>query len=77
MRRWLLITPLLLLTQLTHAVSESDFAYGYTLEVDGDGAIYSLTLPEAVYHGLTRTDRGDLRVFNSQGVAVPHARTGR
>ena len=72
MRRWLLITPLLLLTQLTHAVSESDFAYGYTLEVDGDGAIYSLTLPEAVYHGLTRTDRGDLRVFNSQGVAVPH-----
>jgi hypothetical protein len=72
MKQLLLISSLLLLTQVTHAVSKSDFAYGYTLEVDGDGAIYSLTLPEDVYHGLTRADRGDLRIFNSQDVAVPH-----
>ena len=72
MRKLLLCITWLLMTQLAHAVSESDFAYGYTLEVDGDGAIYSLTLPEAVYHGLTRADRGDLRVFNSRGVVVPH-----
>lgn len=72
MRRLLLISTLLMLTQVSQAVSESDFAYGYTLEVDGDGAIYSLLLPEDVYHGLTRADRGDLRVFNSQGIAVPH-----
>jgi hypothetical protein len=72
MRNLLLCFVLLLTAQLAHAVSESDFAYGYTLEVDGDGAIYSLTLPEAVYHGLTRADRGDLRVFNSRGVVVPH-----
>jgi len=72
MRRLLLISLLLLLSHISYAVSESDFAYGYTLEVDGDGAIYALSLPEAVYHGLTRADRGDLRVFNSQGVAVPH-----
>lgn len=72
MRHLLLITTLLLLGQVAHAASESDFAYGYTLEVDGDGAIYSLSLPEDVYHGLTRADRGDLRVFNSRGVAVPH-----
>lgn len=62
---------LLMLASLAHAVSESRFVYGYSLEVDGDGAIYSLRLPEAVYHGLTRADRGDLRVFNSEGVAVP------
>lgn len=72
MRQLLLIGALLLIAQGAHAVRESDFAYGYTLEVDGDGAIYSLTLPEDVYHGLTRADRGDLRVFNSQGIAVPH-----
>lgn len=72
MKNLLLWFTLLLMAPLAHAVSESDFAYGYTLEVDGDGAIYSLTLPEAVYHGLTRADRGDLRVFNSQGVVVPH-----
>lgn len=72
MKNLSLCITLLLVSQLTHAVSESDFAYGYTLEVDGDGAIYSLTLPEAVYHGLTRADRGDLRVFNSRGIVVPH-----
>lgn len=52
--------------------NKADFAFGYTLEVDGDGAIYSVDLPEEVYRGLTRADRGDLRVFNSQGMAVPH-----
>lgn len=54
------------------AASKTDFAFGYTLEVDGDGAIYSVDLPEEVYRGLTRADRGDLRVFNSRGEAVPH-----
>lgn len=72
MRYALLYLSLFLASSLAHAVSESDFAYGYTLEVDGDGAIYSLPLPEAVYRGLVRADRGDLRVFNSEGVSVPH-----
>ena len=70
--RYMLLVCTLLFTQATHAISKTDFAYGYTLEVDGDGAIYSLTLPEEVYHGLTRADRGDLRIFNSQDIAVPH-----
>ena len=70
--RVILLISALLASALSHAVSKSDFAYGYTLEVDGDGAIYSLSLPEEVYHGLTRADRGDLRIFNSQDVAVPH-----
>lgn len=72
MRRILTGVCLLVLMTPVYAVSESKFVYGYTLEVDGDGAIYSLILPEAVYHGLTRADRGDLRVYNSEGVAVPH-----
>lgn len=55
------------------AIEPNDFAYGYRLEVSEDGAIYVLTLSEAVYRGITRADRGDLRIFNSSGVAVPHA----
>lgn len=72
MRTMLFLIGMLLLSSTSYAVSKADFAYGYTLEVDGDGAIYSLTLPEEVYQGLTRADRGDLRIFNSQDVAVPH-----
>lgn len=57
----------------TQATTKNDFAYGYSLEVDGDGAIYSLYLNEHVYRGLTREDRGDLRIFNGHGQVVPHA----
>lgn len=67
-----LIAALWLVSQAAHAASESDFAYGYTLQVQGNNSIYSLTLPEAIYRGLTRADRGDLRIFNSQGAVVPH-----
>ncbi len=55
------------------AADMGDFAYGYALEIDGDGAIYGVDLPEAVYGGLTRADGGDLRVFNGAGEAVPHS----
>ncbi len=51
----------------------ADFAYGYMLEVDGDGAIYGLSLPEDVYRNATRADLGDMRVFNSEGQVVPMA----
>jgi hypothetical protein len=62
----------MLLPAVTQAASKSDFAYGYSIEVDGDGAIYSLYLDEKVYNGLTREDRGDLRIFNGNGQVVPH-----
>jgi hypothetical protein len=32
-----------------------------------------LSLPDAVYGGVTRADLADLRVFNAEGLAVPHA----
>lgn len=66
------LSILLLASGMVHAVDKSDFAFGYNLEVDGDGAIYSLTLPEDIYRGVTRADYGDLRVFNSRGDSVPH-----
>jgi len=54
------------------SVSKDNFAYGYSLEVDGDGAIYSMHLNEIIYQGMVREDRGDLRIFNSAGEVVPH-----
>lgn len=57
---------------LAQTVTKNDFAYGYSVEVDGDGAIYTLYLDEKIYRGLTREDRGDLRIFNGHGQVVPH-----
>ncbi len=53
-------------------VSSNDFAAGYSLEVDNNGAVYSLELPADVYRTVRRADLGDVRVFNSVGDAVPH-----
>lgn len=50
----------------------ADFAYGMTLQGGGDGALYSLDLPEELYREVTRADLGDLRIFNRQGEVVPH-----
>jgi hypothetical protein len=51
----------------------SDFAYGMSLAVSGDDALYEVTLPPAVYRGVVRADVSDLRVFNGAGEVVPHA----
>lgn len=50
-----------------------DFAYGVQVEADGDGAIYHLAVPEPVYRDATRSDLGDLRVFNQGDEVLPHA----
>ena len=49
-----------------------DFAYGIPLQMDGDGAIYSLPMPAEVYRRALRADLGDMRVFNGHGEVVPH-----
>lgn len=67
---------LLLFPLAAHGANEilhsRDFAYGVSLEVDGDGALYSLPLPEEVYQGSVRHDLGDMRIFNGYGEVVPH-----
>lgn len=55
------------------APKPQDFAYGIALHIDGQDALYQASLPLAVYRGTTRSDLGDLRVFNAQGEVVPHA----
>ena len=56
----------------TAAPKPDDFAYGLTLEVDGDGAIYELSIPRMVYEVVVKPDLGDIRVFNSHERMVPH-----
>src|SRR3954464_15910819 len=54
-------------------VTPESFAHRSRLELGGGGPFHQLTLPLAVYQGAQRDDLGDLRVFNGQGEAVPHA----
>lgn len=55
------------------AEKPSDYAYGLSIEASGSEALYDLTLPPAVYEGVTRRDLGDVRVFNGSGEMVPYA----
>jgi hypothetical protein len=55
------------------AEKPADFAYGIGIDASGSEALYDVTLPPAVYQGVTRRDLGDVRVFNGAGEVVPHA----
>jgi hypothetical protein len=57
---------------LASSTHPEDFAYVLPLELDGDGAIYRLVLPEAVYRNTYRADLGDMRVFNGHAQVVPY-----
>ncbi len=73
---YIFLSLLPLLSATLHAqgktLTSHDFAYGLPLEVDGDGAIYSLSLPQDVYRFTVRSDLGDVRIFNGYGEVVPH-----
>ena len=55
------------------AEAPSDFSMRQPLATPGGSAFYRLDLPDSVYDGAARPDLGDLRVFNGNGEAVPHA----
>jgi hypothetical protein len=55
------------------AEGPQDFAYGMAIHADSTYALHEFEIPAAVYLGVTRSDLGDLRVFNGQGESVPHA----
>ncbi len=55
------------------AEKPADYAYGMALEATGREAFYDVTLPPALYRGVTRGDLSDVRVFNGAGEIVPHA----
>jgi hypothetical protein len=49
-----------------------DFAYGIAVRPSVEAPLYRARLPLAVYRSVTRSDLGDLRVFNAGGALVPH-----
>lgn len=54
-------------------LTSRDFGYGYMLNLQGKGAVYSLPVPHEVYTRVRRADLGDIRIFNGTGEEVPHA----
>ena len=53
--------------------SMNDYAQGVVVEPDDGAPLLELSLPDPVYQAAARDDLRDLRVFNADGVAVPHA----
>jgi hypothetical protein len=53
--------------------SKDDYANGIVVNASYTQPMLEITLPDSVYQTVTRADLGDLRVFNADGVPVPHA----
>lgn len=49
------------------------FAYGMRIDTVGLQPVQSVMLTQGIYENLTRSDLGDLRVFNAASKPVPHA----
>lgn len=67
------LTVLLWLPLAALAAKPGDYARGIELQAGDGQPMQELVLPDEVYAGVLRADLGDLRVFNADGTAVPHA----
>ncbi len=73
--RWTLASALVVsLAVPAHAQDprKDDFAYGIAVRPSIEAPLYRVRLPLTVYRSVTRSDLGDLRVFNAGGALVPH-----
>ncbi len=73
MKQRLMLAVLALQCGVASALVPEDFASGMTVEGNTDRPVWQLELPDAVYGGVLRQGLGDLRVFNAERIAVPHA----
>ncbi len=75
--KFILRSALVLLTSLSlnalYALGESDFQYKAKLDAPGSHPVYKSIIPFQVYQGIQRSDLGDIRVLNADGVELPHA----
>jgi hypothetical protein len=53
--------------------SKNDYASGMSIRANYAQPMVETVLPDDVYRSVTRADLGDLRVFNADGLPVPHA----
>ena len=68
-----LIVLLMLVQSIAVGAAEraQDYAYGIPIHADVQAALQEIEIPAAVYRGVTRSDLGDIQVFNGQGDVVP------
>src|SRR5688572_912600 len=73
--RALLVASCSLAAQVAAAAapSKNDYASGVTIDASYAQPMIEAQLPDEIYRVVTRDDLGDLRVFNADGVPVPHA----
>jgi hypothetical protein len=66
---------MLLAASSAFAVSATldDYSQGIEIATPGGLPLVETTVPDAVYQAVTRADLGDVRVFNAEGLPVPHA----
>ena len=50
-----------------------DYSQGIDIATPGGLPLVETAVPDAVYQVVTRADLGDVRVFNAEGLPVPHA----
>lgn len=53
--------------------SKNDYASGMSIRANYAQPMVEIVLTDDVYRAVTRADLGDLRVFNADGLPVPHA----
>ena len=53
-------------------ITPNDFGYGFTVNFLDGKSVYEFLLPQNVYQSVTRSDLGDIRIFNSNSEIVPH-----
>jgi hypothetical protein len=70
---WWTVLLLLLISEGVPALAREDFARGMAIEYEPGSPIYRLQMPAEVYEVAHFADLRDVRVFNSEGTAVPHA----
>ncbi|HWY25646.1 MAG TPA: DUF3999 domain-containing protein, partial [Nevskia sp.] len=68
-----LLLSLLALSAAAGSAGPQDYRSGIELVPAPGLPVGELSLPDAVYQGVTRSDLGDLRVFNAQNTPVPSA----
>jgi len=67
------VACLLLTVPAAAAEASADFQASATIELQGDGPFYEVSLPIAAHFAAHSPELRDLRVFNGQGEAVPFA----
>jgi hypothetical protein len=74
MKRITFLLPLLMIASpvIADDLAITDFAYGYTLDIDANGPIYSVDIPDKVYQVITQSNYADVRVFNASNISIPN-----